>query len=157
MHAVLHPNGQQRHAREWVLAFALGALLGALILGGGGRLAMRGITLWEDRPHQFTAGGTLSVLAFGAAFGVLGAGLRAAIDFAVRRWLPARAPRRAPGAAFAVVCLAIACVLLTPLTAHRLVLFPPVVVLYVVALERFWRGRAEPRDRVAPLAHVVSV
>ena len=114
---------------------ALGAGLGALILGGGGRLAMRGITLWEGRAHQFSVRGTLTVLGFGAAFGILGAGLRAALDAAAERWLPSRVPHWARTAAFAMICLALAVLMLTPLTVHRLVLFPPLVALYVLALE----------------------
>src|SRR5881628_1137621 len=119
-------DGLRPRAHLWLLAFAPGASLGALILGGGGRLAMRGITLSEGRAHQFSTGGTLTVLGFGAAFGVLGAGLRAVLDVAAARWLPARAPRWVPTAAFALACLALTVLLLTPLTVHRLVLFPPV-------------------------------
>lgn len=139
MQTVLRPDGEPRRAVPWIFALALGAGLGALILGGGGRLAMRSITLWERRAHQFTAGGTLSVIGWGTGFGVLGASLRAALDVAAERWLPDRAPGWAPSAAFATVCLALAVLLLTPLTMHRLVLFPPLVVLYVSALEACWR------------------
>jgi hypothetical protein len=100
---------------------------------------MRGITLWEERAHQFSVGGTLSVMGWGAAFGVLGASLRAALDVAAERWFPKRAPRWLPSAVFAFACFAVALIVLTPLTTHRLGLFPPVVALYVVALDAAWR------------------
>ena len=130
---------RRRSVMAWARPLVLGAGLGALILGGGGRLAMRGITLWEGRPHQFSARGTLTVLGFGAAFGLIGAGLRAALDVAAERWRPAGISRRARAAALAVACFALALLVLTPLTVHRLVLFPPVVALYVLALEGCWR------------------
>ena len=139
MQTVLRANSPPRRARLWMFALTLGAGLGALILGGGGRLAMRGITLWEGRTHLLSLGGTLSVIGYGVAFGVLGACLRAALDVAAERWVPVRAPGSAPSAVFAIVCLALAVLLLTPLTVHRLVLFPPLVVLYVIALEACWR------------------
>ena len=44
----------------WGRSAATGALLGAAILGIGGRVAMRGVTLWEGRAHQFTLGGSLT-------------------------------------------------------------------------------------------------
>ena len=139
MDPVLNPSGKGAGARLWIFALALGAGLGAFILGAGGRLAMRVITLWEGRAHQLSVAGTLSVIGFGVAFGVLGAILRVALHAAAERWLPERAPHWTPEAAFALTCLAIAVLLLTPLTMHRLVLFPPLVALYVLAVEWCWR------------------
>ena len=51
---------------RWMLAIGLGAMLGAIVLGGGGRAAMRGIAMLEDRPRLWSVGGTLRVMAFGA-------------------------------------------------------------------------------------------
>lgn len=48
---------------------ATGALLGLTILGPGGRLAMRGITLLEERAHQFMV--AFSLLCYGLAVVIL--------------------------------------------------------------------------------------
>ena len=52
----------------------LGAMLGALIIGGGGRVVMRLLALLIDRPTGFSIGGSLEVVAYGAFLG-LGGGL----------------------------------------------------------------------------------
>jgi hypothetical protein len=124
-----------RGTHAWLAALVLGAVLGALVLGVGGRLAMRGISLWEGRPRQFTVAGTLTIVGFGAAFGTAAAGLRAALDLVFDRWVTARVPQATRAALFAAACLALAVLVLTPLTVHRLVLFPPVVALYVLLFE----------------------
>ena len=138
------------HSHRWMLVLAFGAALGALILGGGGRLAMRGITLWERRPHLFSASGTFSVIGFGAAFGVIGAALRLSLGVAAQRWRPAWAPGRVPTVAWSLLCFALAVLMLTPITVHRLVLFLPVVVAYLVAFERWWRRGANSYEWKEP-------
>jgi hypothetical protein len=52
----------------------VGAMLGALILGGVGRLIMRLLALSIDRPTSFSLGGSFEVVAYGALLG-LGGGL----------------------------------------------------------------------------------
>lgn len=109
-----------------------------LVLGLGGRLAMRGITLWENRARQFTVDGTLRIMGFGALFGIVAATLRIAIDALARRFWPQR-PERWNTAVFALSCLALGVIGLTPLTIHRLVLFPPVIIIYVLVFESLFR------------------
>ena len=118
-----------------------GATLGLLILGGGGRLAMRGVTLWEGRAHLFSVAGTLRVLAWGAGLGAAAAVARTVIERAAARWTPTAAPSRRAAIAW-LVTLAIALVLLTPWTLPRLVLFPPVVLAWLAALEATRRRRS---------------
>lgn len=67
----------RRGWRPWIVAIAVGAVAGAIVLGVGSRLAMRGITLLEDRPREWSVGGTLRVVGFGALFGAIAALLRA--------------------------------------------------------------------------------
>ena len=110
-----------------------GAVLGVLILGVGGRLAMRGVTLWEGRAHQLTAAGTITVLLWGTGFGIAGALLRWGLGRGFDRWLPGVRPGMRL-LAFSAIVLALTLALLTPLTMHRVVLFVPLAVLYVVAL-----------------------
>lgn len=115
---------------SWGRSAATGALLGAAILGIGGRFAMRGVTLWEGRAHQFTLRGSLTVMAWGLGFGALAGLARPAAE----RWLPGSAITRR--VVFMAAMLGIALVILTPLTVPRLVLFPPVVLFFLLALER---------------------
>ena len=55
----------------------LGAWLGLLVLGVGGRAVMRGIALATDAPSAVSVGGTVTVVALGAAAGIGGALLHA--------------------------------------------------------------------------------
>ena len=130
-------------SQEWMLAIGLGLVLGALVLGGGGRFAMRGISLLEQRPRQWTLGGTLRVIAFGAGFGAVTGLLRAA----AATWLGPRVTARQETALFVALGLGLAVVGLTPLSRYRLALFLPVVALFLWALEHGWRraaGRGMP-------------
>ena len=127
-------------AHNWRLAIALGALLGAVILGVGGRLAMRGISLMEARPLQLSLGGTMRVILAGGIVGTLAACLRACIA----TFLPVRVSPRTRTALYVVLVGALAVVGLTPLTVHRLALFLPVVGVFVLAVELCWRRWARP-------------
>ncbi|MFN8177795.1 MAG: hypothetical protein U0167_07705 [bacterium] len=49
-----------------------GLLAGAVLLGGGGRLAMRGLALLAGRPTSFGLGATAGILLIGALLGTLG-------------------------------------------------------------------------------------
>jgi hypothetical protein len=80
--------------RNALVSLALGTGLGALVLGSGGRLAMRGVTLWEHRPHLLSVNGTMTVFWWGAAFGLATGALRAGLDMVFDRWTP----RLSPGA-----------------------------------------------------------
>ena len=59
------------HARRFFRATLIGATLGALILGLGGRLVMRLLTLAEMRETVFSVGGTLDVMAYGGIVGAV--------------------------------------------------------------------------------------
>jgi hypothetical protein len=80
------------------VALGVGALVGLVVAGGGGRLAMRLIALADDREDfglsteggdtvgEVTLEGTLFVLFTGLVLGTVGAFLY----LALRRWLPGR-------------------------------------------------------------------
>ena len=69
-----------------------GAVAGLVVLGAGGRLAMRAIAVANGAPPAFTPGGTATVVVLGAASGI-GGGLLYAILY---RLLPrSRLPRAA--------------------------------------------------------------
>jgi hypothetical protein len=97
--------------RSSAVALWVGALVGVVVAGGGGRLAMRLIALADDREDfglsteggdtvgEVTLEGTLFVLFTGLVLGTVGAFLY----LALRRWLPARPLLRS--LSFAVVIL----------------------------------------------------
>jgi hypothetical protein len=62
------------NASRFVRTLLLAAILVALILGAGGRLVMRLLAMSLDRPTNFSLGGSMEVVAYGALLG-LGGGL----------------------------------------------------------------------------------
>jgi hypothetical protein len=124
---------QSRVPSSTLKILLLGSVLGMLILGGGGRLAMRGISLWQGLPPRLSFEGTLTVILLGTASGFLSGILRIAIEAATRRWIP-----RSPLAARAIwwaVTFALGLRVLSPWDMPRLVLFPPVILAYLLAYE----------------------
>lgn len=124
-------------------SLAIGTGLGAVVLGAGGRLAMRAVTLWEHRPHLLSVNGTVTVFLWGAGFGLAAGALRAGLEMGFDRWTPSLS-RGARLTIFVIVCLGVTLVLLTPWTLPRLVLFPPVVLIFITAFEAAWQRWARP-------------
>lgn len=123
--------------RPWVRGAALGALLGTLCFGIGGRAAMRGIAAAQGAAAGFSFGGTLTVIFLGALAG-LAAGL---VYVATRKLLPrhvwwARA-------LFGVILLAITLRGLRPIDVLRLELFLPLFAVFGVALDRLWERQSQ--------------
>ena len=135
------------NVRQWLQGPLLGAAIGLPILGGGGRLAMRGIAVFTGAPGAFTAEGTLSVLLLGAASGFAGG-----VIYAI---LAALLPRKRPlrDMIFAIVLFLLTLRGLNPVTMLSLALFLPLVVAYGVLLEWAWyrRTAAQPK-RLSPCA-----
>ena len=132
----------------WVVGTLLGAAVGAILLGVGGRVAMR-IVAWEGGPvNPWTLGGTLTVIGLGTMNGALGGVIRTV----AWRWLPAAWPRWAATTLFAAACLALALRGLRPLDSLRLALFLPLVAGYVAITELRFRhaSRHWPRGRTLP-------
>lgn len=61
------------NARRLMIAMGIGGALGALVIGGGGRLVMRMIATLAGLPGGFSTGGTAEVLLYGALIGAAGA------------------------------------------------------------------------------------
>jgi hypothetical protein len=118
----------------------LGLALGAVILGVGGRVAMRAIAVANGSPGTWTVGGTMTVIACGAAAGAGGGLILAVLERAL-----ARAPviRRV---AFGAILIALTLRGLRPIQPLALELFGPLVVVYGAALDvasTRWRRRTD--------------
>lgn len=118
--------------RDWLAGAGLGAAIGTLVLGIGGRLAMRGIAHVAGQPPSFSFGGTVTVVLLGLVSGLVGALVFVALWFLLPRWRLLRATLF--WAFLALMTLRG----LLPLDAPRLVLFGPLVVIYGLGLEVLW-------------------
>jgi hypothetical protein len=109
----------------------VGALAGAVLLGGGTRIAMRGVALVEGRVPIWTLTGTLQVMMYGALFGL---GL-ALLWVLVGRRLPGNWLVR--GLVFGALATAVVSPGLTPRRLTTFLLFTPWFLLYGVAMAGF--------------------
>ena len=134
--------------RAFTVRIGWGALLGALILGVGGRIVMRWIALATNAPSGFTVGGTMTVLASGALSGAGGVLLYIAAHAVARRF----AARR-PWVAHLLFGILLALItwrgLRGTLSAPALA-FLPLVACYAVALSWVLVRRERDASRASP-------
>lgn len=130
---------------DWVAGAVLGAGLGTVVLGVGGRVAMRAIALLQGQPPGFSLGGTATVIFLGGVSGLVGALVFVGLLLLVRRWRLLRA------SLFWSFLVLVTLYGLRPLDVHRVVLFLPLVTLYGTALQFVWcrvyRRRRPPVHR----------
>jgi hypothetical protein len=107
----------------------LGAASGALILGIGGRIAMRGIAVLSGGMPGFSSGGTMTVVLLGALSGLAGA----IVLTGVRLLLPRRAALR--GTIYWAFLILAGLRGLNPVDPQRLLLFMPLILLYGITLQ----------------------
>ena len=123
-------------ARAGLATLLWGMILGALVLGLGGRIAMRLVSEASTGTGAFTLGGSLTVVFLGLASGLLGAAFLLAARSFFRRWPPL------PTLVYWLLLIAITLRGLRPVDAQRLLYFLPVVALFGVLLQwRTWRYR----------------
>ena len=123
-------------SRSALVTLLWGMGLGALILGVGGRIAMRLIAEATTGTSGFTLGGTITVVFLGVMSGALGALILLAARALLRRWSPA------PTVVYWAALLAISLRGLRPMDQLRAVLFLPLVAAFGALLQwRTWRYR----------------
>jgi hypothetical protein len=121
-----------------------GALAGAVLLGLGTRVAMRGVALVEGRVSTWTLTGTLNVVGMGLVFGLLFALVWAVLG----RRIPGN--RLVRGLGFGALAAIIASPGLTPRRVSTFALFVPWFLAYGVAVSFFAEGKdgtSGSRDR----------
>jgi len=136
--------------KDWLAGLVIGASLGTVVLGVGGRIAMRGIARLAGSPGGFSFGGSLTVVFLGLVSGLAGA-----LAFLALRWL-VRSHRLLRGALFWAFLVLVTLRGLRPLDVQRVVLFLPLVLIFGVALQVIWcrvylRGKSDA-NRPAPTA-----
>jgi hypothetical protein len=72
-------------AEPWLFGLMLGAVVGLVVLGVGGRIAMRAIALANNTPPGFSIGGTATVVFLGVVTGVGGGVLYTLLQLLVPR------------------------------------------------------------------------
>ena len=132
--------------RSLQTALALGALVGAIFLGVGGRVAMRLFAVLEGREPGWSFGGSLTVVFMGAVWGTLGG----ALLWAGRRWF--RHYPLARGALFWIPLTLLFLRGLSPLNTNSLVTFMPFFFMYGAVLYRLWCHRFVARWAVPAAA-----
>jgi hypothetical protein len=139
-----------RHAIEpWLFGLLLGAGVGFVVLGIGGRIAMRAIALANSTPPGFSIGGTATVVLLGAASGGGGGLLYTLLHLLVPQ------PRFVRSTLFGVALLLLTLRGLRPIQPLAMEWFMPLALAYGgivdVAYTAWYRRRARSRaiDRVA--------
>lgn len=108
----------------WLFGLLLGAGVGLVVLGVGGRAAMRAIALANNTPPGFSLGGTATVVFLGVASGVGGGFLYALLY----RLIPER--RLVRSALFAVALVLLTLRGLRPIQPLALEWFMPLALAY---------------------------
>ena len=124
---------------DWRAGLIVGAALGALILGAGGRLGMRVIAIAQDRAPAFSIDGSIAVTLLGA-----GAGAVVAVFFLLARTaFPTRRLGRV--SLFWALLAWVVWRGLNPVSTLNVAVFAPLFLLHAGLLTAWWcriRGSA---------------
>lgn len=121
-----------------------GIVLGTIVLGIGGRIAMRAIAVQSGTPGILTPSGTLTVVLAGTGSGLAGAVFQLIAAAVASRLAPRRYWVRR--LLFGIMLVLVTLRGLSPVQPLALALFAPLVLLYAVAMEI----AASRRAAVAP-------
>ena len=122
----------------WLFDPLVGTVVGLLILGVGGRIAMRVIAHATNATPGFSLGGTMTVVLMGAASGAAGGVIYAVLA----RFVSDRALIR--GAVFGVILTLLTLRGTSPSTPLTLSLFLPLAWMYGAVLDYLHRRRFVP-------------
>jgi hypothetical protein len=129
----------ESRSSAWTAAGATllwGVLLGTVILGAGGRVAMRIVAEQTTGTSGFTLGGTATVVFLGLTSGAFGALILLAARLLLHRWPPATT------VVYWTLLMAISLRGLRPVDPLRAVVFLPLVAAFGLLLQwRTWRYR----------------
>jgi hypothetical protein len=129
-------------AEPWLFGLVLGAGIGLVVLGVGGRVAMRAIALANNTPPSFTVGGTATVVFLGAVSGAAGGLLYALVHLL----LPRR--RLVRSALFALALVLLTLRGLRPIQPLALEWFMPLALAYGAIVDVAFTVRYRRRARV---------
>jgi hypothetical protein len=116
----------------------MGAAFGALVLGGGGRIAMHVIARATAGTGSFTLGGTLTVVLLGAVSGVVGALFLTGARRFFHRWSPT------PTVVYWTLLILVTLRGIHPVEPLKVVVFFPVVIHFGLTLQiSTYQKRAE--------------
>ncbi len=121
--------------QSFITSIALGAVVGTIFLGIGGRIAMRIFAILEGREPGWSLGGTVPVVIMGAAWGTVG-GILLGLG---RRYF--KRPPVARGLLFWIPLTLLYLRGLSPLSTNSLIAFTPFNVAYGAALYRVFCHR----------------
>lgn len=139
----------RRLAAPWLVGLLLGAAVGFVVLGVGGRVAMRAIAVASGALPSFTVGGTATVAFLGVLSGA-GGGLLYTL---LHRLIPR--PRLMRTSLFAIALVLLTLRGLRPIQPHALEWFMPLALGYGAIIDisyTSWARRrfaAPPREAVA--------
>jgi hypothetical protein len=122
--------------RHSLQTLAVGATLGLLVLGLGGRLAMAAIQVQASGDSNWSFGGTMTVILLGGVSGLAGAAIALVAEGITARL---RAPTWAQYLLLAVALLLVTMRGLRGTAPVGALYFYPLVALYAVLLALSWR------------------
>ena len=114
---------------RWGKTLMLGAIIGAFVLGGGGRIAMHVIARATTGTGSFTLGGTLTVIALGAISGLVGALFLIGARRVFSKWSPT------PTVVYWALLILVTLRGINPVEPLKVAVFFPVVIVFGLALQ----------------------
>jgi hypothetical protein len=129
----------------WLFGLLLGAGVGLVVLGVGGRVAMRAIALANNSPPGFSLGGTGTVVFLGAASGV-GGGLL----YSLLYWIIPR-PRLLRSALFGLALVLLTLRGLRPIQPLALEWFVPLALAYGAIIDVAYTVRYRRRSHAGAI------
>jgi hypothetical protein len=128
----------------WLFGLLLGAGVGLVVLGVGGRIAMRAVAVADGAPPSFTIGGTATVVVLGVVSGV-GGGL---VYVLLHRFIPRR--RLVRTALFTIALVLLTLRGLRPIQPLALEWFMPLALGYGVIVDVAFTTWARRRPATLP-------